>query len=43
MSEETNNTIVEKNKPFTKNPGRFAWGKKLAKSVQRFKRKKENW
>ena len=39
MSEETNNIIVEANKPSTKNPGRVAWGKKLAKMSKDLKEK----
>ena len=41
MSEETNNIIVEENKPITKNPGRVAWGKKLAKMSKDLKDKKK--
>ena len=39
MSEETNNIIVEANKPITKNPGRVAWGTKLAKMSKDLKEK----
>ena len=41
MSEETNNIIVEKNKLITKNPGRVAWSKKVAKMSKDLKEKKK--
>ena len=41
MSEETNNIIAEENKPITKNPGRVAWGKKLAKMSKDLKKKQK--
>ena len=40
MLEETNNIIVEAKKPITKNRGRVAWGKKLAKISKDLKEKK---
>ena len=39
MPKETNNIIVEKNKPITKIPGRVAWSKKLAKMSKDIKEK----
>ena len=39
MSEETHNILVEENKPITKNPGRVAWDKKLAKMSKELKDK----
>ena len=41
MSEETNNIIIEPNKAITKNPGRVAWGKNLAKMSKDLKEKRK--
>ena len=41
MSEETNNNIIEESKSIPKNPGRVAWGKKLAKMSKELKEKKK--
>ena len=40
MSEKNNNIIIEENKSTPKNPGRVAWGRKLAKMSKELKEKK---